>query len=115
MIFTAIASATSATVINANPGTTLTTFSGQTYRAHEKPTFVASVGSTDFESTQVFGVRSYEIHGDQTGGYVSAVALIQGGTRYLEVPAVAFSGMTSTNSSLSSVTFDARTRSDCPW
>jgi len=92
MIVTAIASETSATVINANPGTTLTTFSGQTYRAHEKPTFVASVGSTDFESTQVFGVRSTEIHGDQAGGYVSAVSLIQGGTRYLEVPAVGFSG-----------------------
>ena len=92
MIVIAVASETVATVINANPGTTLTTFSGQTYRAHEKPTFVASVGSTDFESTQVFGVRSTEIHGDQAGGYVSAVSLIQGGTRYLEVPAVGFSG-----------------------
>jgi hypothetical protein len=92
MIVIAVASETVATVINANPGTTLTTFSGQTYRAHEKPTFVASVGSTDFESTQVFGVRSNEIHGDQSGGYISAVALIQGGTRYLEAPAVGFSG-----------------------
>jgi hypothetical protein len=92
MIVIAVASETVATVINANPGTTLTTFSGQTYRVHEKPTFVASVGSTDFESTQVFGVRSTEIHGDQTGGYISAVSLIQGGTRYLETPAVGFSG-----------------------
>jgi hypothetical protein len=92
MIVTAIASETSATVINANPGTTLTAFSGQEYRVHEKPTFVASVATTDFESTQVFGIRTSEIHGDQTGGYVSAVALIQGGTRYLEVPIVTFSG-----------------------
>jgi len=92
MIVTAIASETSATVINANPGTTLTAFSGQEYRVHEKPTFVASNATSDFESTQVFGVRRSEIHGDQTGGYVSAVALIQGGTRYLEVPAVTFSG-----------------------
>jgi hypothetical protein len=92
MIVIAVASETVATVINANPGTTLTTFSGQTYRAHGKPTFVASVGSTDFESTQVFGVRSTEIHGDQTGGYVSAVALIQGGAAYVEVPGVSFSG-----------------------
>jgi hypothetical protein len=92
MIYTAIASETSATVINANPGTTLTAFSGQEYRVHEKPTFVASVATTDFESTQVFGVRSSEIHGDQSGGYISAVALIQGGTRYLEAPAVGFSG-----------------------
>jgi hypothetical protein len=92
MIYTAIASETSATVINANPGTTLTAFSGQEFRVHEKPTFVASVATTDFESTQVFGVRSSEIHGDQQGGYVSAVSLIQGGTRYLETPAVGFSG-----------------------
>ena len=92
MIVTAIASETSATVINANPGTTLTAFSGQEYRVHEKPTFVASNATSDFESTKVFGVRRSEIHGDQTGGYVSAVALIQGGTRYLEVPAVTFSG-----------------------
>jgi hypothetical protein len=92
MIFTAIASETSATVINANPGTTLTTFSGQDYRVSEKPTSMSSVATTDFESTQVFGVRSNEIHGDQSGGYISAVALIQGGTRYLEAPAVGFSG-----------------------
>jgi hypothetical protein len=92
MIVTAIASETSATVINANPGTTLTAFSGQDYRVHEKPTFVASNATSDFESTQVFGVRRSEIHGDQTGGYISAVALIQGGTRYLETPAVGFSG-----------------------
>jgi hypothetical protein len=92
MIYTAIASETSATVINANPGTTLTAFSDQEYRVHEKPTFVASNATSDFESTQVFGVRSGEIHGDQSGGYISAVALIQGGTRYLEAPAVGFTG-----------------------
>jgi hypothetical protein len=92
MIFIAIASETSATVINANPGTTLTTFTEQSYRVNEKPTSIASVATTDFESTQVFGVRSDEIHGDQSGGYISAVALIQGGTRYLEAPSVAFSG-----------------------
>jgi hypothetical protein len=92
MIAIAVASDTVATVINANPGTTLTAFSGQDYRIHEKPTSVASIATTDFESTQVFGVRTSEIHGDQAGGYVSAVSLIQGGTRYLETPAVGFSG-----------------------
>jgi hypothetical protein len=93
MIFTAIASNTSATVINANPGTTLTAFSGQDYRVLEKPTSVASVSTTDFESTQVFGVRSTEIHGDQQGGYVSAVALQTAGVaKYVEVPTVTFSG-----------------------
>ena len=92
MILAAIASDTSATVINANPGTTLTAFSAEEYTVNEKPTSVASVSTTDFESTQVFGVRSTEIHGDQSGGYVSAVALIQGGSGYTETPTVAFSG-----------------------
>ena len=93
MIFIAIASETSATVINANPGTTLTAFSGQDYRVHEKPTSIASVSTTDFESTQVFGVRSTEIHGDQQGGYVSAVALQTAGvSKYVEVPAVTITG-----------------------
>jgi hypothetical protein len=93
MIVIAVTSDTLATVINANPGTTLTAFADdEGYRIHEKPTFVSSVATTDFESTQVFGVRSDEIHGDQTGGYISAVSLIQGGTRYLETPAVGFSG-----------------------
>jgi len=92
MIFTAIASDTSATVINANPGTTLTAVSGQEYTISDKPTSVSSISTTDFESTQVFGVRSTEIHGDQSGGYVSAVALIQGGSGYIETPTVAFSG-----------------------
>jgi hypothetical protein len=92
MIVIAVTSDTLATVINANPGTTLTAFSNdEDYRIHEKPTSVASVATTDFESTQVFGVARNEIHGDQQGGYISAVALIQGGTRYLEAPAVGFS------------------------
>jgi len=92
MIFTAIASDTSATVINANPGTTLTAFAGEEHSINEKPTSIASISTTDFESTQVFGVRSTEIHGDQSGGYISAVALIQGGSGYTETPTVAFSG-----------------------
>jgi hypothetical protein len=92
MIVIAVTSDTLATVINANPGTTLTAFADdESYRIHEKPTFVSSVATTDFESTQVFGVASNEIHGDQQGGYVSAISLIQGGTRYLEVPAVTVS------------------------
>jgi hypothetical protein len=92
MIAIAVTSDTLATVINANPGTTLTAFSNdEDYRIHEKPTSVASVATTDFESTQVFGVARNEIHGDQQGGYVSAIALIQGGARYLEVPGVTVS------------------------
>jgi hypothetical protein len=93
MIFTAIASDTSATVINANPGTTLTAVSGQEYTISDKPTSVSSISTTDFESTQVFGVRRTEIHGDQAGGYVSAIALQTAGvSKYVEVPAVTITG-----------------------
>jgi hypothetical protein len=90
MIVIAVTSDTLATVINANPGTTLTAFADDSaYRIHEKPTFVSSVATTDFESTQVFGVRSDEIHGDQQGGYVSAISLQTAGVaKYVEVPAV---------------------------
>ena len=90
MIATAVASDTVATVINANPGTVLTVFSGENYTISEKPTSIASVSTTDFQSTQVFGVDNTEIAAG--GDNVASVALIQGGTRYLEVPAVTFSG-----------------------
>jgi len=90
MIAIAVASDTVATVINANPGTVLTTFSAQEYTISEKPTSIASVSTTDFQSTQVFGVDNTEIAAG--GDNVASVALIQGGARYLEVPAVTFSG-----------------------
>ena len=90
MIAIAVASDTVATVINANPGTVLTVFSGENYTISEKPTSIASISTTDFQSTQVFGVDNTEIAAG--GDNVASVALIQGGTRYLEVPAVTFSG-----------------------
>jgi hypothetical protein len=90
MIATAVASDTVATVINANPGSVLTVFSAQDYTISEKPTSVASVSTTDFQSTQVFGVDNTEIAAG--GDNVASVALIQGGARYLEVPGVTFSG-----------------------
>ena len=90
MIAIAVASDTVATVINANPGTVLTVFSAQEYTISEKPTSIASISTTDFQSTQVFGVDNTEIAAG--GDNVASVALIQGGTRYLEVPAVGFSG-----------------------
>jgi len=90
MIAIAVASDTVATVINANPGSVLTVFSGENYTISEKPTSIASVSTTDFQSTQVFGVDNTEIAAG--GDNVASVALIQGGTRYLEVPAVTFSG-----------------------
>jgi len=90
MIAIAVASDTVATVINANPGSVLTVFSGENYTISEKPTSIASISTTDFQSTQVFGVDNTEIAAG--GDNVASVALIQGGTRYLEVPAVTFSG-----------------------
>jgi len=86
-----VTSDTVAKVINADPELgAITTQSGVQYTISEKPTAIASDPNT--LASQVFGVDRYEIHGDQNGGYVSAVALVQGGTRYLEVPAVGFSG-----------------------
>ena len=90
MIATAVASDTVATVINANPGSVLTVFSAQEYTISEKPTSIASVSTTDFQSTQVFGVDNTEI--GVGGDNVASVALIQGGTGYTEAPGVAFSG-----------------------
>ncbi|NBO70574.1 hypothetical protein EBV26_08820 [bacterium] len=86
-----VTSDTVAKVINADPELgAITTQSGVEYTISEKPTSIASDPNT--LASQVFGVDQYEIHGDQAGGYVSAVALIQGGTRYLEAPSVSFSG-----------------------
>jgi hypothetical protein len=90
MIAIAVASDTLATVINANPGTTLTAFSGENYTISEKPTSIASVSTSDFQSTQVFGVDNTEISAG--GDNVASVALIQGGTLYVEAPTVTFSG-----------------------
>ena len=90
MIAIAVASDTVATVINANPGTVLTAFSAENYTISEKPTSIASVSTTNFQSTQVFGVDNTEIAAG--GDNVASVALIQGGTGYTEAPGVAFSG-----------------------
>jgi hypothetical protein len=90
MIAIAVASDTVATVINANPGSVLTVFSGENYTISEKPTSIASVSIANFQSTQVFGVDNTEIAAG--GDNVASVALIQGGARYLEVPGVTFSG-----------------------
>ena len=92
-IIIAIASDTAATVINANPenGAIVTVTAGATYTLSEKPTSLASDPNT--VSTGVFGVDKYEIHGDQQGGYVSALVLTGGGTGYVETTsAITFSG-----------------------
>jgi len=86
-----VTSDTVAKVINADPELgAIVTQTGVEYTISEKPTAIASDPNT--LASQVFGVDQYEIHGDQAGGYISAVAIIQGGTRYLETPSVGFSG-----------------------
>ena len=96
-IIKSIASNTSATVIPSDPEVeyatayaNFTSSGAQTYRLSEKPISIASDPNT--QASQVYGVRRDEIHGDQSGGYVSAVALIQGGSGYVEAPGVSFSG-----------------------
>lgn len=73
----------------------VTTCSGQTYTLSEKPTFV-SLESADSgigvsgDSNKVFGVDVTE---DAAGGdNVTSVVVTAGKTRYLEAPAVSFSG-----------------------
>lgn len=88
MIILSIASASSCQVINANPQVVLTAFSGESYSLNEKPTSLASDPS--ILSTNVFGVDATEISAG--GDNVVSVAVINGGTLYVEAPAVTFSG-----------------------
>jgi hypothetical protein len=73
----------------------VTTCSGETYTLSEKPAFVALESSDSGigvhgDSNKVFGVDTTE---DAAGGdNVTNVAVVDGKTRYLEAPAVTFSG-----------------------
>ena len=73
----------------------VTTCSGQTYTLSEKPAFVAHESAdsgigVSGDSNKVFGVDATE---DAAGGdNVTNVAVVDGKTRYLEAPAVTFSG-----------------------
>ena len=77
-----------------NGGGLVTTCSAQSYTLSEKPAFVAqesATSSTDSGTTaSVFGVDATE---ESAGGdNVTNVAVASAATRYLEVPAVTFSG-----------------------
>jgi hypothetical protein len=82
-------------IMGANNGNGLvTTCSAQSYTLSEKPAFVAhesATSSTDSGTTaSVFGVDNTE---ESAGGdNVTNVAVSSGATRYLEAPAVTFSG-----------------------
>ena len=73
----------------------VTTCSGETYTLSEKPAFVAHESADSGigvhgDSNKVFGVDTTE---DSAGGdNVTNVAVVDGKTRYLEAPAVTFSG-----------------------
>lgn len=89
MIIISIASDTSCQVINANPETAiLSAFSGEGYTLSEKPTSVAS--DTTVSSLDVFGVDATEISAG--GDNVVSVAVVDGGTLYVEAPTVSFTG-----------------------
>lgn len=88
-IITAIASNTACTVINANPQSTWTTINaGASYTLSEKPTSLASDPS--ISSLNVFGVDATEISAG--GDNVVSVAVVNGGTLYVEAPTVSFTG-----------------------
>ena len=93
-----IVSITSNTVAKVIMGTnngngTVTTCSAQSYTLSEKPVSVAHESADSFSmgrSNLVFGVDTTEAVSG--GDNVSAVSVASGKTRYLEVPAVTFSG-----------------------
>jgi hypothetical protein len=93
-----IVSITSNTVAKVIMGTnngngTVTTCSAQSYTLSEKPVYVAHQSADSFSggnSSLVFGVDATESAAG--GDNVSAVSVASGGARYLEVPAVTFSG-----------------------
>jgi hypothetical protein len=93
-----IVSITSDTVAKVIMGTnngngSVTTCSAQSYTLSEKPVYVAHGSADTFgmgNSALVYGVDTTESAAG--GDNVSAVSVVSGKTRYLEVPAVTFSG-----------------------
>jgi hypothetical protein len=85
-----IASDTSAIVRAGTPGATMTAVgSAVSYTLSEKPVFISNNGNT-VKSTDVYGVDTTEISVGSDN--VTNVAVSSGATRYLETPAVTFSG-----------------------
>ena len=86
MVIITIASDTACTVKNNNQAA-LTVFSGQAYTLNEKPT--SKMGGT-YSSMNFVGIDGTEIGAG--GDNVTSVGVTGGGARYLEAPAVTFSG-----------------------
>ena len=82
-------------IMGANNGNgTVTTASGASYTLSEKPAFVAHESADTFgdsgDSNKVFGVDVTEVVSG--GDNVAAVAIVGGGTLYVEAPGVTFTG-----------------------
>lgn len=86
----AIASNTAATVRSGVIGATMTDRSAVSYTLSEKPASARNSATDALGSTNVFGLDNTEI--EAGGDNVTAVGVAVAGTRYLEVPAVTFSG-----------------------
>lgn len=96
-VITKITSDTAATVESGVNGGSLTAVtSGTSYTLSEKPVYVAqaesagSAAGVHGNSNNVFGVDVTEIVSG--GDNIQSVAIVQGGTLYVEAPAVTFSG-----------------------
>ena len=93
-----ITSNTAATVRAGTNGAAIAVVSGGTsYTLSEKPAFVAASEASNVsgwagagKAEAVFGVNATEVHAG--GDNVTDVSIIQGGSGYVEVPAVSFSG-----------------------
>jgi hypothetical protein len=88
MVILSINSATECIVENLDRGTALTAFSAAQYTLNEKPLAIGADANTN--AADVFGVDNNEIA--EGGDNVTSVSVSVGGTGYLEVPAVTFSG-----------------------
>ena len=97
----AIASNTAATVRSGVIGATMTDRSAVSYTLSEKPASARNSAADALGSTNVFGLDNTELTAG--GDNVTSVGVNNAGTRYLEVPAVTFSGGGGTSAAATAV------------
>ena len=97
----AIASNTAATVRSGVIGATMTDRSAVSYTLSEKPASARNSAADALGSTNVFGVDNTELTAG--GDNVTSVGVNNAGNRYLEVPAVTFSGGGGTSAAATAV------------
>jgi len=91
----AITSDTACKVRSGVVGATMTDRSGASYTLSEKPASARMSSANDSGLSNVFGVDNTELTAG--GDNVTAIGVANAGTRYLEVPAVTFSGGAGSN------------------